>query len=79
MRGKTNMLTKIKSLQYVISEDGVIEETRVSFHDYNGNPNGNLNLTLTPDDGDLAALSPVQLQELAKQKVLEVLTNEVDE
>lgn len=70
------MLNKIKSLQYQIAEDGSIEEVRISFNDYTGNPNGNLNVTLTSEDGELGMLSPAQLQAIAKQKVLNELSAE---
>lgn len=68
------MLEKIKGIQYKIGENGEIEEITIQFNEYKGNPNGNLNVTLTNADGELNLQSPKQLQEIAKQKVLDYLT-----
>lgn len=70
------MLNKLKSLQYQFDDAGNITEIRIAFNDYNGNPNGNLNITLKNDNGDLSTLSPAQLQVIAKQKILDGLSAE---
>lgn len=68
------MLNKLKSLQYQFDEVGNIIEVRIAFNDYSGNPNGNLNIALKNDNGDLDTLSPAQLQVLAKEKILDSLS-----
>lgn len=79
------MLNKLKSLQYQFDEVGNIIEIRIAFNDYSGNPNGNLNIALKNDNGDLDTLSPAQLQVIAKEKILDSLSTgpeiepEVDE
>lgn len=73
------MLNKIKSLQYQFTEQGEITEVSVSFNDYNGNPNGNLNMRFKNDDGRLDSLSPKQIQEIAKQEILAELSKNNDE
>ena len=70
------MLNKLKSLQYQFDDAGNITEIRIAFHDYNGNPNGNLNIALKNDNGDLDTLSPAQLQVIAKEKILDSLSAE---
>ena len=70
------MLNKLKSLQYQFDDAGNITEIRISFHDYSGNPNGNVNIALKNDNGDLDTLSPAQLQVIAKQKILDSLSAE---
>ena len=70
------MLNKLKSLQYQIDAAGNITEIRISFNDYDGNPNGNLNIALKNDNGDLDTLSPAQLQVIAKEKILDSLSDE---
>ena len=70
------MLNKLKSLQYQIDDAGNITEIRISFNDYDGNPNGNLNIALKNDNGDLDTLSPAQLQVIAKEKILDSLSAE---
>lgn len=70
------MLNKLKSLQYQFDEVGNIVEIRITFNDYNGNPNGNLNIALKNDNGDLDTLSPAQLQVIAKEKILDSLSAE---
>lgn len=74
-----NMLNKIRTLQYQFDESGMIKEARVSFNDYNGNPDGNLNYTLTNEDVDLSTLSPSEIQTIAKEKILEELAKETEE
>ena len=74
-----NMLNKIRTLQYQFDESGMIKEARVSFNDYNNNPDGNLNYTLTNEDVDLSTLSPSDIQEIAKEKILEELAKETEE
>lgn len=73
------MLNKIKTLQYQFDESGNIKEARVSFNDYSGNPDGNINLRLTNTDADLNTSSPSQLQEIAKVKILEELAKNGEE
>ena len=68
------MLNKLKSLNYQFGNDGSIIQITVGFNDYQSEVQGNLTVTLTPEDGELAMSTPKQLQELAKAKVLEVLT-----
>lgn len=68
------MLNKLKSLQYQFDEVGNIIEVRIAFNDYSGNPNGNLNIALKNDNGDLDTLSPAQLQVIAKEKILDSLS-----
>lgn len=70
------MLNKLKSLQYQFDEVGNIIEIRIAFNDYSGNPNGNLNIALKNDNGDLDTLSPAQLQVIAKEKILDSLSAE---
>ena len=70
------MLNKIRTLQYQFDELGTIKEARVSFNDYNNNPDGNLNFTLTNEDVDLSTLSPSDIQAIAKEKILEELAKE---
>ena len=74
-----NMLNKIRTLQYQFDESGMIKEARVSFNDYNNNPDGNLNYTLTNEDVDLSTLSPSEIQTIAKEKILEELAKETEE
>ena len=74
-----NMLNKIRTLQYQFDESGMIKEARVSFNDYNNNPDGNLNFTLTNEDVDLSTLSPSDIQAIAKEKILEELAKETEE
>ena len=74
-----NMLNKIRTLQYQFDELGTIKEARVSFNDYNNNPDGNLNYTLTNEDVDLSTLSPSEIQTIAKEKILEELAKETEE
>ena len=74
-----NMLNKIRTLQYQFDELGTIKEARVSFNDYNNNPDGNLNYTLTNEDVDLSTLSPSEIQTIAKEKILEELAKETKE
>ena len=73
------MLNKIRTLQYQFDELGTIKEARVSFNDYNGNLDGNLNYTLTNEDVDLSTLSPSEIQTIAKEKILEELAKETEE
>lgn len=73
------MLNKIRTLQYQFDELGTIKEARVSFNDYNNNPDGNLNYTLTNEDVDLSTLSPSEIQTIAKEKILEELAKETEE
>ena len=68
------MLNKLKSLNYQFGNDGSIIQITVGFNDYQREVQGNLTVTLTPEDGELGMSTPKQLQELAKAKVLEVLT-----
>ena len=70
------MLNKIRTLQYQFDESGTIKEARVSFNDYNNNPDGNLNYTLTNEDVDFSTLSPSENQTIAKEKILEELAKE---
>lgn len=70
------MLNKIRTLQYQFDESGTIKEVRVSFNNYNNNPDGNLNYTLTNEDIDLSTLSPSEIQTIAKEKILEELAKE---
>jgi hypothetical protein len=51
----------------------------VSFNDYNNNPDGNLNYTLTNEDIDLSTLSPSEIRTIAKEKILEELAKETEE
>ena len=73
------MLNKIRTLQYQFDELGTIKEARVSFNDYNNNPDGNLNYTLTNEDVDLSTLSPSEIQTIAKEKILEELAKGTEE
>ena len=73
------MLNKIRTLQYQFDELGTIKEARVSFNDYNNNPDGNLNYTLTNEDVDLSTLSPSDIQAIAKEKILEELAKGTEE
>jgi hypothetical protein len=73
------MLNKIRTLQYQFDELGTIKEARVSFNDYNNNPDGNLNYTLTNEDIDLSTLSPSEIRTIAKEKILEELAKETEE
>ena len=69
------MLNKLKSLNYQFGNDGTITQVTVGFNDYRSQVQGNLTVILTPDDGDLNSHTPKQLQELAKDKALEVLAS----
>ena len=71
------MLNIIKSLNYRIDAQGNVEEAVVGFSDYNSNPNGTLNVVLRPTDveNDLLTYTPNDLQEIAKNKVIDALTN----
>ena len=68
------MLNKLKTLNYTFSEDGNIQSIVVGFNDYQSEVNGNLNVTLTSEDGELATMTPVDLQALARTKAIEKLT-----
>lgn len=70
------MLNKIRGLQYQFDNTGNIREVSVSFNDYDGNLNGNLNITFTNEDGRFDLLSPKEIQAIAKQEILEELAKE---
>lgn len=70
------MLNKIKRLEYQFDEAGNITEVSVSFNDYNGNPNGNLNIRFNNDDGRFDTVSPAEIQVMAKREILEELAKE---
>ena len=70
------MLNKLKTLNYTFSEDGNIRSIVVGFNDYQSEVNGNLNVTLTSEDGELATMTPVDLQALARTKAIEKLAEE---
>lgn len=71
------MLNIIKSLNYRIDAQGNVEEVVVGFSDYSSNPNGTLNVVLRPTDveNDLLTYTPNDLQAIAKNKVIDALTN----
>lgn len=73
------MLEKIRDLRYQFGNEGNIEKVSVSFNDYDGNPNGNLNISFENDDGQFDAMSPEEIQAIAKAKILEKLSGEVDD
>lgn len=73
------MLEKIRDLRYQFGNEGDIEKVSVSFNDYDGNPNGNLNISFENDDGQFDAMSPKEIQAIAKAKILEKLSGEVDD
>lgn len=70
------MLNKLKTLNYTFSEDGNIQSIVVGFNDYQSEVKGNLNVTLTSEDGELATMTPVNLQALAKTKAIDTLSEE---
>lgn len=70
------MLNTLKTLNYTFSEDGNIQSIVVGFNDYQSEVKGNLNVTLTAEDGELAVMTPVDLQALAKTKAIEKLAEE---
>ena len=70
------MLNKIKSLNYEFNDSGEFTRVSVSFNDYSGNPNGNLNIRFANEDGELDNLSPAQIQTIAKEKIIEELSKE---
>ena len=45
------MLTKLKTLNYTFGEDGSVQSVVAGFNDYQGEVNGNLDVTLTSKDG----------------------------
>ena len=70
------MLNKLKTLNYTFNEDGNVQSIVVGFSDYQGEVNGNLNVTLTSKDGELVTMTPADLQALARTKAIEKLTEE---
>ena len=64
------MLNKLKTLNYTFGDDGIILSVVVGFNDYQSEVNGNLNVTLTSEDGELTTMTPVDLQVLAKTKAV---------
>ena len=70
------MLNTLKTLNYTFSEDGNIQSIVVGFSDYQNEVKGNLNVTLTSEDGELATMTPVDLQALARTKAIEKLAEE---
>lgn len=64
------MLNKLKSLNYQFGNDGSITQVTVGFNDYQSDVQGNLTVMLSPEDGDLEASTPKQLQGLARSKAL---------
>ena len=70
------MLNKLKTLNYTFGDDGNIQSIIVGFNSYQGEVNGNLNITLTSRDGELSTMTPVDLQALARTKAIEELTEE---
>ena len=68
------MLNKLKTLNYTFGDDGIIQSVVVGFNDYQSEVNGNLNVTLTSEDGELATMTPVDLQVLAKTKAVTELS-----
>ena len=68
------MLNKLKTLNYTFGEDGNIQSIVVGFNDYQNEVNGNLNVVLTINDGELSTMTPVDLQALARTKAIEKLT-----
>ncbi len=73
------MLNKIRDLRYTFDDNSNIKEVHVSFHDYDNNPSGNLNIRFTNEDGRFDTLSPIQIQAIAKQEILEELAEELEE
>ena len=71
------MLNIIKSLNYRIDAQGNVEEVVVGFSDYSSNPNGTLSVVLRPTDveNDLLTYTPNDLQQIAKNKVIDALIN----
>lgn len=70
------MLNTLKTLNYTFGEDGNIQRVVVGFNDYQSEVNGNLNVALTSEDGELATMTPVDLQALARTKAIEKLAEE---
>ena len=68
------MINKVKSLNYQFGNDGSITQITVGFNDYQSDVQGNLTVVLNAEEGDLESSTPIQLQELAKVKVLEALS-----
>ena len=74
------MLNKLKSLNYQFGNDGSITQVTVGFNEYQGEVQGNLTVTLSPEDGDLESSTPKQLQGVARDKAIGELskTEEVE-
>ena len=70
------MLNKLKTLNYTFGEEGNIQTVVVGFNDYQSEVNGNINVILTSEDGELATMTPVDLQALAKTKAIDKLSEE---
>ena len=70
------MLNKLNSLNYQFGNDGSITRVTVGFNDYQGDVQGNLTVTLSPEDGDLESSTPKQLQGIARSKALSYLEKE---
>lgn len=67
------MLNTLKSLNYQFNNSGDITQVTVGFNDYSTDVQGNLSVILKPEDGDLSAVTPKQLQDLARTKALDEL------
>ena len=70
------MLNTLKSLNYQFGNDGSITQVTVGFNEYQGEIQGNLTVILSPEDGDLEASTPKQLQGIARSKAIEALSAE---
>ena len=71
------MLNKLNTLNYQFDQaTGNITQIVVGFNNWTGEVQGNLNVTLTPEDGELSTLTPIDLQALAKPKALTLLVEE---
>lgn len=68
------MLNKLKTLNYTFGDDGIIQSVNVGFSEYQNDVNGNINVKLTSEDGELATMTPNDLQVLARTKAVTELS-----
>lgn len=68
------MLNKLKTLNYTFGDDGIIQSVNVGFSEYQNDVNGNINVKLTSEDGELATMTPTDLQVLARTKAVTELS-----
>lgn len=71
------MLETMKTFNYEIDPYGVVNKVHIGFASYESQPQGQLNVSISADEveGSLLAMTPNDLKEIAKNKIIDLLVN----